>query len=708
MFRHEWYKLWHSRRLVAVFLLLAVVNCAYFVYRAANAAPKASEYRQLASDIRDMSDTEAEEYLEREYKNARAPFYGDGTEVIDKNYPVYCKNLWTEMSLYEMARKEYLEVINYPEYIGKILKAPATYRLLQSFYRDGNSSRELLNVEKTAKDYEPLATLSLRHTRTKGVSEALALPSLIFLEILLAVLYMTVVLSREKEQDLLSLYATMPNGRTRLIVAKFGAVALGITVSNLVLLGTTIFTGCLLYGMPDTGDWTQPLQALVGYKSAALSVSILGFLLLVYLGSLLVSLWFAVLTALLTVVFASSRAVYLVMFLLVGIEGILYLRIDDLSYLAKLRRVNVVAFADVPERLGRYRNIYVFGTPVDEWKVGAAVLLITGVLGVTAIVCCVAKGIGMSVRKRTAKRLLAELAGRTRRGGSHGFLFLHEAYKYLRLERVGLVLLALVLWVLLFTNPYGKSYTIEDMHYESFLLQLQEVPKEEYAAKVAAFRADFEKAAQSADPSTLSERREALEKIEAYAAYLEPLDGATAVNEKGYELLYNDTKQNIVMGAAALLLVILCATSLYYIEYRTGMHEMIRISYVGRVRVHVWKLVLLFLSALLIFAAIYGRHIFRVTRSYGTVGIGSAAYSIQDLRDISSWLSVRGFLILTYVKRFAGLLLGAAVSVLVIRKVRSFLFAALGSMVILVGPLLLGLFDSGLLRNFLFNWFFLR
>ncbi|MBQ3980029.1 MAG: ABC transporter permease [Lachnospiraceae bacterium] len=708
MFRHEWYKLWHSRRLVAVFLLLAVVNCAYFVYRAANAAPKASEYRQLASDIRGMSDATAAEYLEREYKSARAPFYGDGTEVIEKNYPVYCKSLWTEMSLYEMAHKEYLEVINYPEYVGKILKAPATYRLLQSFYREGNSSRELLNVERTAKDYEPLAELTLQHTRTKGISEALALPSLIFLEILLAVLYMTVVLSREKEQDLLSLYATMPNGRTRLIFAKFGAVALGITVSNLVLLGTTILTGCLLYGMPDAGDWTQPLQALVGYKSAALSVSILGFLLLVYLGSLLVSLWFAVLTALLTVVFASSRAVYLVMFLLVGIEGILYLRIDDLSYLAKLRRVNVVAFADVPERLGRYRNIYVFGTPVGEWKVGAAVLLITGVLGVAVIVCCVARGVGMSVRKRAAKRLLAELAGRTRRGGAHGFLFLHEAYKYLRLERVGLVLLALVLWVLLFTNPYGKSYTIEDMHYESFLLQLQEVSKEEYAAKVAGFRADFEKAAQSADPSTLSERREALEKIEAYAAYLEPLDGATAVNEKGYELLYNDTKQNIVMGAASLLLVILCGTSLYYIEYRTGMHEMIRISYVGRVRVHVWKLVLLFLSALLIFAAIYGRHVFRVTRSYGTVGIGSAAYSIQDLRDISSWLSLRGFLILTYVKRFAGLLLGAAVSVLVIRKVRSFLFAALGSMVILVGPLLLGLFDSGLLRNFLFNWFFLR
>ena len=149
MFRHEWYKLWHSRRLVAVFLLLAVVNCAYFVYRAANAAPKASEYRQLASDIRDMSDATAAEYLEREYKNARAPFYGDGTEVIEKNYPVYCKSLWTEMSLYEMAHKEYLEVIKYSEYVGKILKAPATYRLLQSFYREGNSSRELLNVEKT-------------------------------------------------------------------------------------------------------------------------------------------------------------------------------------------------------------------------------------------------------------------------------------------------------------------------------------------------------------------------------------------------------------------------------------------------------------------------------------------------------------------------------------------------------------------------------
>ena len=122
-----------------------------------------------------------------------------------------------------------------------------------------------------------------------------------------------------------------------------------------------------------------------GFKTAALPVNILTFLLFVYAGSCMVSVFFAMLTAFLGIVCGSSRTVYLLLFLLVGAEGILYLKIDDLSYLANWKRINLVAFSDVAGRLGRYHNIYIFGNPVNDWLVALAVLLIAGVLLVAAV-----------------------------------------------------------------------------------------------------------------------------------------------------------------------------------------------------------------------------------------------------------------------------------------------------------------------------------
>lgn len=707
MIRHEWYKLWHNPRLVAVFLLLVVANCGYFAYRANHASPAASEYRSLQADLSGYGDAEAEAIVREDVEAIRSIIYMDATdEAPRRSYPVYTNNLWTELSLYDAFTQEYENIRTYPEYIKKVVNAPATYRVLQSLF--SSNERELRNVEKTAKDFEALTSLSLRRTQTKGISEALSLPSLIFLEILFAVLLMSVLLSREKEQDFLTLYATMPNGRGRLIVSKVVAATMGIVVGNLILQGTTVVTGCILYGWPGPGDWTQPIQSVIGYRQTALSVNILMFLTLVYLGSLLVSLWFALFTAFLTVVFASTRAVYLVMFAIVGIEGLLYLRIEDISYLAAYKRVNLVAFADVPGRLGKYRNFYVFGQPVNDWLVGLVVLLVTGALLFGALIWCAVRGKGLGAKKRSARLAIPGTALGGRRFGLHGNLFLHEAYKYLRLEKIGVIFILLVLWILFFTTPYPKEYSMEELHYESLLRQLQDVSKEEYPALAVHFRAELEEARRHTDPSLLSDREHAVEKIEEYVWYLMKKEGATAVNEQGYEQLYNNRRQNILMGAGALFLVILCATSLYYIEYRTGMHEMIRISCAGRYRVHVWKFLLLFLSAVVICATVYGRHAYRVTQSYGTVGIASAASSLRDLADSPEKLVLREYLILVYIKRFLGLVIGSAVAVAVIRKVRSFIFAVVGSVLVMVLPLLLALFETDLLDRFLLNRFFIR
>ncbi|MBQ1735235.1 MAG: hypothetical protein II038_10190 [Lachnospiraceae bacterium] len=715
MVRHEWYKLWHNRRIVGIVLLLVLVNCGYFAYRDSHEEVPAKAFRALQEEVQGQSDAEASEHLEQDFEQIRSVLYEAETGIIGVATR-HTGNIFAEMSLYSTVLREYEDVLTYPAYVKEIINAPAKYRILQSLFGEGGL--EFQNVEKTAEDYQKLVDFSLRHTRTRGVSRALGLPSVVFLEILLAVLFMSVLFVREKEQDILSLYAVMPNGRCRLMGAKLSAVTFGIVISNFLLLGSTILTGCLLYGAPALPDWTQPLQSLVGYKAAPLPVSILTFLLLVYAGSVLVSVFFAVLTAALGIVFNTSRMVYLSLFLLIGAEGILYLKIDDLSYLANWKRINLVAFSDVAGRLGRYHNIYIFGNPVNDWRVALAVLLIAGVLLVAAVAVLVGKGVGLSVRKHgkilaVGRKIVSDgKNGGTGEGifrrsaGCHGNIFLHECFKYLRLERIGVIAGLLVLWVVFFTKPYQQGYSVQDMHYRGFLLRLQEAEPSEYAELAAGFRADLEEAKKSSSPGAMRDREDALREIEDYVAYLQPLEEASAVDEKAVSLLYDNRRQNILMGAAALLLVILCATSLYYIEYRTGMAEMIRITAVGRRRVPLWKTILLLASILIIFGLIYGRYLWQVKAGCNLTGIRDAAYSVRDLSGWSARWSVRGVTVLVYLKRVAGLLIASVVAVLMIRKVKSLIFAVVGSVLVMVLPLLLCFFEAKLLDKVLMNWFF--
>ena len=708
MFRYEWYKLWHNRRLVGIVLLLVLLNCGYFAYREKHLTPPSDAYRALQDDLAGMSDEAASARLAEEHEALRAVLYFEEGPSLSDVKLKYCDTLWTEMSLYSQMLREYEDILTYPQYLAKVLEAPKKYQVLSLF--SDVDDRMLKNVNKTAEDYEKLADLTLTHTRTRGISRALSLPSVIFLEILMAILFTSVVLIREKEQDLLSLYATMPNGRGRSMCARFGAVTLGIVIGNFVLFGSTILTGCILYGMPAPDDWRQPLQSVPGFKTAALPVNILTFLLLVYAGSCMVSVFFAMLTAFFGIVCGSSRTVYLLLFLLVGVEGILYLKIDDLSYLANWKRINLIAFSDVAGRLGHYRNLYVLDQPVNEWLVAMVSVVALGILLGGVAILLVNRGIGLAARRKgKAHATHAVLGGLSHRShGCHESLFLHECYKYLRLERIGIVFVLLVLWVALFTKPVSLPYSIEEMHYRGYLLRLQEVSPEEYPAMIETFQAEFEEAKRtSGNQGMLYDREQALANITVYVAYLQPLDGAKAVHERVFELMYNNRRQNIIMGAGALLLVILCATSLYYIEYRTGMNEMVRISYAGKYRVHLWKILLLAASVLVILALIYGRYLYQVAQGCGTVGIREAAYSVRDLTSISAHFSIRQYIAWVCLKRFAGLLIGAAVAVLMIRKVKSFIFAVVGSVLILVLPLLLCFFEAELLDRVLLNGLFL-
>ncbi len=705
MFLHEWYKFWHNRKLLGFLVALLLVNALYFWYHAERDVAPAHAYRALTADLRGYSDAEAAEQLAQMKQDASAIYYMEPGNVVWTD-PKYTDSLFTERELLAIKEAEYNDVLDYPKFVKKAAGTAAEYKMLLTIL--GGSGDKMKDVEKTSKEYEQLLGLTIRQTHTKGIAEALSLPSLIFLELLLAVLLTSLMFTKEKEQGLLRLYSSMKSGRGRMFLTRVGAISVGCAVCNFLFLLTTLLTGCLLYGRPIGSFLTEPVQSLIGYKQTVMQINIGTFLLLVFVWSCIVSTAVVLLTSVVSSLVSSALKVYVILFSLIGIEGILYMKIDDLSYLAGFKRINLVSFADPGYTIARYHNEIVFGDPISYPLVALALLALL-------ILVCAAvgwilsnKGFGVIPRRGRGLRFLRIFKRSEEHGfGSHTRLSLHESVKFFRFEKIGYILLILAVFLLATTKPYKKyDSSIEEMFYQSYLYRVEQVGPEQYGDIIVQFKEEMEREQRmSSDSSSLQYKQTALNRITEYLTYLQSKEGSQALDVRGYEKLYKDRKQNVILGVCAVLAAILCGAASMAVEYRTGMIGQIRIS-PKRGKVFLCKALILLGTVTLFYGMIYGRYLYQVLKGYGTYGIGFSANSLPDWKNLPASFSMAGGIALVWLKRYVGMLLVTSVTVFATSRIKSFLMTAIVCLVIIAVPLLLCLWESGVLSYIMFNYFF--
>lgn len=706
MIRYECQKLFYNKRIVAFFLFLVALNCAYFWYHGEKGDIPAHAYRGLTSELQGQNANEAVETLAQKKRAIKTSLYETGeNDTIQYRDPEYCDNLWQENTLFTLVSREYEDVAEYPSYLAEVIRTEKNYLQMTAIL--GTDEKILADIEKTGRDYEQIAGLEISVTRTRGIAEAVSLPGTIFLEMLMAVLFASFLFAKEKEQNLMWLYSSMYHGRGRGFVARVIAIAVGVILSNFIFFTSSLFMGCFLYGKPQKGFLYQPIQALSGYKSSAWSISIGKFILLAFLWTCLVTILVALLAAVLSSFLSSSMKVYVVLFAVIGIEGILYLSIDEREYCAILRRINLVSFADSGYSIGKYHNEVVFGKAFSYWAVALVLILcMIAVLLVTGWILA-ERGFGIAAAKRRRFRRKHNTDDE-RIAGSHFSVFLHEMTKFFRFERIGVVFLLAIGYVLFFTKPYHSYFeTTEQVFYQTYIARLSEAEPSDYMTMIEGFRAELEEEKQkTSEPRSIEPKERAFHEIEEYVEYLLTKPGARVVDSRGYELLYRDRKKNVILGVAALLTAILCGTSMCAVEYRTGVAELIHVS-PERGKVLSSKSLILLVTVLVFYGLVYGRYLFQVLRGYGTSGIELQANSIRDLADISAKISIGTYLMLLYIKRFLGMIFATLIVVLLVRKLKSFLLTAVVALVILVVPLLLCLKETGILSCVMVNWFFL-
>lgn len=706
MLRYEWYKLWHNRKLIGLLLALLIVNSLYFWYQAEYETIPAHAYRKLTDELRNENDDDAMQQLSVMKNEVSLIIYGNPETAENADYPKYCENLFAEQELYALKEAEYKEAVEYGEFVTKAAGAVKEYRIISRVL--GENAQTMAEAEKTSREYAALQEIRYQNTQTKGVSEALSLPSLIFFEIFMAILIVSLLLTQEKEQGLLCLYATMKEGRGRMFLTRMATVTICCALINLLFLVTSVGTGIVLYGRPSATFLTEPLQALNGYRQSVLKISIGMFLVLYYVWSCIVSVTVAVLTATASILVSSAMKVYVILFSFVGAEGILYLTIDDRSHLAGWKRINLISFANPGYTIARYRNESLFGRPISYYVVALLIFAVVIVaLGLTDWIVY-EKGRGIAVnegsnghfpKKRKTEKLIS---------GMHTKALIHECTKFLRFEKIGYLFLILCGILAITTKPYQKYYTsMEEMFYQSYLYRLEQAEPDEYQELTVQFYEEIEtERKKTSNANVLYLKESALEKIQDYVNYLQTQEGARALDSRGYEKLYKEQKQNGILGICAIIVSVLCGTAIIATEYRTGMAEQIRIS-PERNKVIGYKILILTGTITAFYVLIYGRYLYQVLVGYGTDGIGYQANSIRDFASYPAGISIAGVITLIYLKRYVGMVLCTITAAFLCSRLKSFLVASIVSIAIIVIPLLLSMTDSGILSYVMFNWFFI-
>lgn len=636
--RYEWKKLGRG---ILVLLLAAVVANAWLFYRHCTAPVDGARYTLLQVQEK-MSWSTQELQEETDYLEERI-LSADPLDILSDE-SLLTGDVYDERRLNQavLARKEF----SYREHIERVLN-DAEFRISSGLFGE-QTGFAVRSMERIKAIYAPLANLPVQPVFCAG-AETLTdwtLSDIFFL--MFGFLPPLVLLIQERRNGLTSLLRPTKKGRGRLYLRKYAVAVSSVLAGFVLIYGGDLLISDVLFGGCDL---SQPIQAVYGFESCPIPLTILGYSLLFSILKLLWGLTIA------TIIFSLCAMVSRIstVFLCVLGAGLLAVGMS-LSTNLWLRAFSLVSLADTPLLLRQCLFVDFFDHPVRQLPVSVcfcgATTLICFAMGLFAF-CRVPAVVSVAERQKLSFSFLHR----------HTSLFLHEGAK-LWLTQGGLLLAAVFLTVQVISyHNYDKPNSAWDHYYQQYAQTLSGLPDSSKDTFLAAERARFADihsqitqiyAAAGDDVGTAQLAAEKLqaklnpeEAFEAAAAQYEALQaGQSFVYRSGYERLFGVFgRMEILLDTIKLLVfLVLILSGLFAIERESGM-EIILTTSGARKKVRKRKLLHCGLITLLGFLLAVLPQLLAVIQNYGLPNMDALANSLPFFSAFPKGWTILGALI---------------------------------------------------------------
>lgn len=300
LFIHELLKVFLNKRILLLLVGLILLNGSllYIQEHNQNAEREPSVYRNIYNDLDGMSSEAALEKLEKEYMELNVIVdlsladsvdedweemikerYGlnDLPELLERQqrgeYLQYSDGIWSEMALYELVIGEVKDIHYYDDYLQEMDDEAQTLSTVSIFSKPDTFSHR--NLMKTPRDFDHLRGNELGMGPSKGVQMATQFLATDLLGIFFLMVIVMQLMTKEKENESLTIIKTTYRGRGALVLTKLGV---GIVSSIIVVLsfyGVNYFLAAKTYGF---GPVDRYIQSIKGYISSPFEITILQYL----------------------------------------------------------------------------------------------------------------------------------------------------------------------------------------------------------------------------------------------------------------------------------------------------------------------------------------------------------------------------------------------------------------------------------------------
>lgn len=617
------------------------------------------------------------------------PLLQDQLEDIRTNRPEHIENfnqskyvsradlISRDMQLSGYILSQLRAITDYQTYVQGIQNRADELLRVSIFHQEGTFSYR--NILKTPGDFEDLIDIPLEIGLDIGVVSSSQFRTTDILFVITLFILCTYLFLHEKEQGLHHLLRSNRHGRFPTVLAKLMVLSALTAVMVFLYYGTLFWISNQLYGF---GDMSRSIQSMSAFKYSHLQLNVGEWIIAFLISKLAVCLLVAALFSMVFVLFYHASKIYVYISLLLGVSFLAFHFIHPMSYINVLKYINIIAFLDTFRLLGEYKNVNLFGFPVNS-------LWLSAVCIVTFIIFFMMMSIWIHTKQRTIHSnpwwtsWWIAMRGRLFRGTRSTQIFTHELYKALFTGK-GYIIVAIAVYLSVQLIQWDEvRFNEEEAYYNSYIRevagQLNEDKVDYIENEMVAFNRlpqehELNEIAYRNDEITITEYYERQNELHLFAArseafqkvyqqynhllWLQETSGiqGSFINEITTDYLFSNQLRDLIHSLLYSALLILFLSALFPLDERNGMNRILRCTQKGRLHLFSTKYIIGWIFATVLMVLIYFPQYYNVHQHYFMQNWSAPIQSIQSFDQVDMTMSILGFVVLTNIMQGLGIL----------------------------------------------------
>lgn len=615
----------------------------------------------------------------------------------------YTGNIDKELTFLKKIKKDYETINNYQTSIEEIIEESENLKNISIFKNKDEIS--LKNITKTATIYKTMLNTKVNYEIGTSVEKISSVNITDFLILILIFILSTIIITEEKEKNLLTIIKITKNGKSKTIITKIISLLISSLLIYILFYGINIIYYFKTLGY---GDLTTSIQSISYLSLSTLKVNIYEYLIILFASKYTFIFLVATITFYLSIDGNNNENI-LKLCILIIINILIYKNIEITSNINILKSFNLINLLNTEDLFKTYTNLRLYNIIVPKTSTLLTLELVTIVYFIIGSIIKYLKNTQTIVKEN--KILLKIKKFKITKNLKFNNIFSFEIYKLLIINKSLIIIILFITFTIINYKNQNYSLSSNEMYYKNYMEILNGPLTKEKERLIENTLKEYEKAKE--EINKINEKREKGEishlnamilsqpyeeilstekvftKVENKYKYLKNNPKASFVYDTGYNKLFRINKTINEYDIYLIIITIIVILNCFIMEYKTGFINILNTTKNSRTRTATAKVLVTITICTFIYIISIIPEIMETHKMYGTYGILSSITSLETFKNLPKGISILLYLIYHYLTRYISYILIILIIENISLKLKNTIFTFITSLFILILPYIL-------------------